>query len=116
MEMCQYVSCVCRDFLKNFMTLLLSLPSPGNPRASAALEVGNAQVMQSIVLGNLSVSPSLPALAAFLPSSSSCLPGTQQLRIRSGELSGTDPSSESADKRPVLQTQAGIVTSWFSQQ
>lgn len=50
-EMCQYVRCGCRDFIKNFMTLLWSLPSPGNPRASAALEVGNARGYAEYRLG-----------------------------------------------------------------
>lgn len=102
-EMCHYVRCVCMLFVKNFMTLLLSLPSPGNRWASAALEADNA--MQSIVLGSL-FSPSLPTLTAFLPSSlPSRFPGMQQLRIRLWrELSGTDPCCEPADKKAVCQT------------
>lgn len=61
-------------------------------------------------------SPSLPALAALLPSSLPASQGHSSWGSDSGELSGTDLRSESADKRPVLQTWAGIVTPWLAQQ
>lgn len=120
-EMCQYVRCGCRDFIKNFMTLLWSLPSPGNPRASAALEVGNARGYAEYRPGwfkrllpccagcfsALFAAPLLPA-----PTSQ----GRGSWGAHSGESSGSDPAACLQTKRTVLQTWAGIVKPWLAQQ
>lgn len=72
--------------------------------------------MWGVVLGRV-FSPSLPAFVAFLPSF--LCPDSQGCSIwesHSRELSGIDLCCESADRRSVLQTWAGIVAPWLAQQ